>query len=160
MVIVLMGVAGAGKTTIGQKLSSELGWKFYDADDYHTRASIEKMKHGLPLNDADREPWLEILRALIRDCLEHEEDAVLACSALRKSYRDFLLIDERVKLIYLKGSYELIQERLRNRVEHFMKPSMLDSQFDALEEPEPSAHLDASQSQEEIIKEIRSRLGK
>jgi gluconokinase len=160
MVIVLMGVAGAGKTTIGQKLSAELGWKFYDADDYHTRVSIEKMKQGLPLNDADREPWLETLRAIIRGCLEHEEDAVLACSALKKSYRDFLLIDERVRLIYLKGSYELIQERLLNREEHFMKPSMLDSQFDALEEPEPSAHIDASQPPEEIIKEIRSRFVK
>ncbi len=158
MVIVLMGVAGAGKTTIGHKLSAELGWKFYDADDYHTRANIEKMKRGLPLNDADRAPWLESLRTIIRSCLEHEENAVLACSALKKSYRNFLLIDERVKLIYLKGSYDLIQERLLNREEHFMKPSMLDSQFAALEEPEPSMHLDASQSPEEIIKEIRSRL--
>jgi len=160
MVIVLMGVAGAGKTTIGQKLSAELGWKFYDADDYHTRANIEKMKRGLPLNDADREPWLESLRAIILDCLEHEDDAVLACSALKKSHRDFLLIDERVRLIYLKGSYDLIQERLLNRTEHFMKPSMLDSQFATLEEPEPSTHLDASRSPEEIIEEIRSRFGR
>src|SRR6185503_20292259 len=106
MIILLMGVSGSGKTTVGKLLSEELGWKYYEADDYHSSANVEKMRGGIPLDDADRQPWLETLRDLIRNCLEREENAVLACSALKESYREFLLIDERVVLIYLKGDYE------------------------------------------------------
>ncbi|PYS80122.1 MAG: gluconate kinase, partial [Acidobacteria bacterium] len=134
MVIILMGVSGSGKTTIGRRLADELGWKFYDGDDFHPRANVEKMAHGVPLDDEDRAPWLESLRDLIRSCLVRGESAVLACSALKRSYRQYLLIDENVMLVYLKGDYELIEERLEGRSEHFMKPKMLDSQFDALEE--------------------------
>src|SRR5919206_643957 len=102
MVVVLMGVAGSGKTTIGRLLADDLGWKFYDADDFHPPANVEKMARGVPLEDADRLPWLEALRDLIRGCLERGEGAVLACSALKESYREYLLVDERVKLVYLK----------------------------------------------------------
>jgi gluconokinase len=157
MVVVLMGVAGSGKTTIGRGLSKELGWKFYDADDFHPRPNVEKMSRGVPLDDTDRIPWLEALRELVRACLERGESAVLACSALKENYREYLLIDEGVKLVYLKGDYDLIQDRLRTRRGHFMKPEMLDSQFATLEEPEQGIHVDISSPPEEIIKAIRSR---
>jgi len=159
MIIVLMGVSGSGKTTVGRLLSKELGWKYYEADDYHSSANVEKMRRGIPLDDADRRPWLETLRDLIRDCLEREENAVLTCSALKESYREFLLIDERVVLIYLKGSYELIRQRLAARRGHYMNPNLLDSQFDTLEEPAAATHVDISSSPDEIVKKIRIRLG-
>jgi gluconokinase len=159
MFVVLMGVAGSGKTTIGQKLAAELGWKYYDADDFHPLSNVEKMSRGVALTDADRLPWLEALGALVRSSLERDENAVLACSALKEKYRRYLLLDERVRLVYLKGEYGLIQERLRNRSGHFMRPEMLDSQFAALEEPEPSVHFDIASPPTEIISAIRSRLG-
>ena len=159
MVIILMGVSGSGKTTIGRRLADELGWKFYDGDDFHPRANVEKMAHGVPLDDEDRAPWLESLRDLIRSCLVRGESAVLACSALKRSYREYLLIDENVKLVYLKGDYELIEDRLEGRRGHFMKPKMLDSQFDALEEPERGLTVDISLPPEKIIETIRSRFG-
>jgi gluconokinase len=159
MVIVLMGVSGSGKTTVGRLLAEQLGWKYFEADDYHSGASVEKMRSGVPLDDDDRRPWLEALRELIRDCLRRDESAVLACSALKESYREFLLIDERVVLVYLKGHYEIIQRRLARRRGHYMNPNLLRSQFDALEEPAAAAHVDISPSPEEIVKEVRSRLG-
>jgi gluconokinase len=159
MIVILMGVSGSGKTTVGRLLSEELGWKFYEADDYHSHANVEKMRNGIPLDDADRRPWLETLRDLILDCLERNENAVLACSALKESYREFLLIDERVILIYLKGDYEIIQKRLGERRGHYMNPNLLDSQFDTLEEPAADVHIDISSSPDEIVKKIRSRLG-
>ncbi|HST52939.1 MAG TPA: gluconokinase [Pyrinomonadaceae bacterium] len=159
MLIILMGVAGSGKTTVGRELARELGWKFYDADDFHTRASVEKMSRGVPLDDEDRAPWLERLRELIESCVGRGESAVLACSALKQSYRRMLLIDESVKLVYLKGDRELIRERLSKRDGHFMKPEMLDSQFDALEEPERGLTVDISATPEEIAAKIRERFG-
>ncbi|HLL76234.1 MAG TPA: gluconokinase [Pyrinomonadaceae bacterium] len=159
MVIVVMGVAGSGKTTVGRLLAGELGWKFYDADDFHPPENVEKMAGGVPLEDADRIPWLESLRDLIRGCLERGEGAVLACSALKGSYRDYLLVGEGVRIAYLKGDHELIRERLNNRRGHYMKPEMLDSQFAALEEPEPGTHFDISARPAEVAREIRKRLG-
>jgi gluconokinase len=159
MVLVVMGVAGSGKTTVGRRLADELGWEFYDADDFHPAANVEKMTRGVPLDDADRKPWLEALGRLVRACLERGASAVLACSALKRSYREHLLVGEGVKLVYLKGEYGLIRGRLRGRGGHFMKPQMLDSQFDALEEPEPESHFDAAAPPDEIVRAIRGRLG-
>ena len=160
MLVVLMGVAGSGKTTIGRLLAGELGWHFYDADDLHPRANVEKMSRGLALTDADREPWLESLRDLVGGCLARGENAVLACSALKERYRrEFLLLDGRVRLIYLKGSYDLIHDRLTKRGDHFMKPRMLRSQFAALEEPEAESHVDISPPPADVVRAIRGRLG-
>lgn len=158
-VVVLMGVSGSGKSTVGHLLAEELGWKFHEADDYHSDASVEKMRSGIPLDDADRRLWLETLRELIGDRLARGESAVLACSALKKSYRMFLFIDERVLFVYLKGDYEVIQQRLDGRRGHFMNPILLGSQFDTLEEPTAAVEVDVSSSPEEIVKDIRSRLG-
>jgi gluconokinase len=159
MVIVLMGVAASGKTTVGHMLAEDLGWTFYDADDFHSQANVEKMSRGTPLDDEDRRPWLETLRELIKECLSLGRDAVLACSALKESYREHLLIDERVKVAYLEAEPALIRERLTERSDHFMKARMLDSQFAALEEPEDSTHYDASRPPVELVREIRERLG-
>jgi len=157
-VIIIIGVSGSGKTTIGRLLSGELGWKYYEGDNFHPPANIEKLKNGVPLDDADRKPWLESLRDLIRNCLEQGDSAVVACSALKQRYRDFLLVDERVILIYLKGDYELIRERLSKRRGHFLNPNLLDSQFAALEEPKTAMQVDVSVSPAEIVKSIRSAL--
>ncbi|HEX8180045.1 MAG TPA: gluconokinase [Pyrinomonadaceae bacterium] len=158
-VLVLMGVAGSGKTTTGRQLAADLGWRFYDADDFHSAANIEKMRRGLPLNDDDRRPWLEALRALVQSCLARGQRAIIACSALRASYRKYLLLDERVRLVYLKGDYALIQARLQQRQGHFLKPELLDSQFATLEEPTEGLTLDVAAAPEELAKTIRERLG-
>ncbi len=158
MIIVLMGVTGSGKTTVGQNLAASLGWKYFDADEFHSAANIEKMKSGVPLNDSDRKPWLESLQRVIRDSLKKAEPAVLACSALKQSYRDMLLIDERVRFVYLKGDYDLIKERLRARSDHYMNPSLLDSQFETLEEPNDALQIDIGSSPDAIVEIIRQQL--
>jgi|SRR5919109_845602 gluconokinase len=160
MVVIIFGVSGSGKTTIGRLLSSELGWMFYDADDFHPISNIEKMKQAIPLSDEDRKPWLERLRELIGTCLAQRVDAVLACSALKESYRQYLRIDEEVRFVFLKGEFGLIQERLRSRHGHFMDPSLLRSQFDALEEPKEEVIIvDVTSSPSMIVQMIRSGLG-
>ena len=159
MVVVLMGVAGSGKTTVGRLLAGALGWKFYDADDFHPPANVEKMSRGVPLDDDDRWPWLAALRRLIDDALARGESAVLACSALKESYRQYLLADERARLVYLKGDYDTVLKRMANRRGHYMKAEMLDSQFADLEEPAGVSHFDASLHPEEIVRAIRLRLG-
>jgi gluconokinase len=159
MIVILMGVTGSGKTRMGKLLADELGWEFYDADDFHPSGNIEKMKRGIPLDDADRKPWLETLNHLIRNRLEHGENGVLACSALKRSYRDYLLIDEKVHLIYLMGDYELIKGRLNNRSGHYMNPNLLDSQLETLEEPEGCLRINASMSPSEIVRNIKDHLG-
>jgi gluconokinase len=158
MVVVLMGVAGSGKTTVGRLLAERACATFYDADDFHTPANVEKMRDGVPLTDEDRLPWLDALRELIRDCLGRGGRAVLACSALKEEYRERLLVDGRVKFVYLKGDYSLIEERLKNRRGHFMKPGMLDSQFDALEEPRHALQVEVAAPPEEIVETIKDQL--
>ena len=158
MIIVLMGVTGSGKTTVGRLLAKDLGWTYADADDFHPELNIEKMKSGIPLDDADRKPWLEGLGKLVRDCLIRSENAVLACSALKESYREFLLLDEQVKLVYLKSDYQVIRERLAQRRGHYMDPTLLDSQFETLEEPSECLRVDASSDPHVIITKVRNGL--
>lgn len=158
MIIVLMGVTGAGKTTVGRLLAEELGWTFYDADDSHSRANVEKMRGGEPLTDEDRIAWLASLEALIRDKLRSGSNIVLACSALKHSYRSRLLIDAQVRLVYLKATGALSRQRLTERRGHYMNPSLIESQFAILEEPEHAIIVDAASSPQDIVAGIRQKL--
>ena len=159
MVIVIIGVAGAGKTTIGKLLSEGLGWPFYEGDDFHTSANVEKMSRGTPLSDEDRWPWLAELRKLIDQLIGQGQDAVLACSALKRSYRDRLQGDAaQVAFVYLKGDYGTVWERLSARPGHFMRAGMLESQFQTLEEPDDATIVDISQEPGVIVREIKSAL--
>jgi gluconokinase len=147
-----MGVSGCGKTTIGNALAIKLGWDFYDADDFHTAENKAKMRAGIPLNDYDRAPWLASLHALISRCLDDNKPGVLACSALKESYRQMLLAgNQGILTVYLKGNYDLIWERMIARSDHYMKPEMLISQFEVLEEPTYGLVVDISQSVDEIV---------
>ena len=136
--MIILGVSGAGKTTLGKLLARELGWAFYEADDFHSPANVEKMHAGIPLTDEDRWPWLESLRELVKRCLAAGENAILACSALKKAYRRHLRVNSEVKLVYLRGDFTLIADQLRHRRGHFMNPALLRSQFADLEEPQPA----------------------
>jgi gluconokinase len=158
MILVIMGVAGAGKTTIGSLLAAELGWTFADADSYHSAENIKKMSAGEPLTDEDRGPWLASLRGLIQNWLIEKENAVLACSALRKSYREQLQVSPEVKIIYLRGSLPLIHHRLLQRSGHYMDTELLQSQFDTLEEPSDALIFDVSAEPAEIVRGIRLAL--
>jgi gluconokinase len=158
MIIVLMGVTGAGKTTIGRLLAEELSWTFYDGDDFHSQSNVEKMRRGEPLTDDDRVAWLDSLEELIREKLRSQTNIVLACSALKASYRSRLLIDAQVRLVYLKGTRSLIERRLDERRGHYMNPSLIESQFAILEEPERAIVLDAADSPEHVVGWIRESL--
>src|SRR5438094_4338260 len=154
-----MGVSGAGKTTVGRILADQLGWQFHDGDDLHPDANKQKMHRGVPLTDDDRWPWLRRVRGLIDQCLRDRVDAVIACSALRQSYRDLLIDDpEKVKLVYLRGSQAEIAIRLAKRTHRFMNPELLKSQFDTLEEPRDACIVDISATPEAIVAAIRSQL--
>jgi gluconokinase len=159
MVILVMGVSGSGKTTIGQLLASSLHWQFSDADDFHSSANIQKMSHGIPLGDADRLPWLQALQQAIDEWLKTDTNVVLACSALKSSYRQFLCQEsEQVKLVFLKGTFELIYQRLVERHEHYMQADLLQSQFEALEGPENALQIEIDQSPTAIVQQIRADL--
>jgi gluconokinase len=159
VIIVLMGVTGAGKTTVGRLLADDLGWRYFDADDFHSPENIEKMRRGVALDDRDRQPWLDSLRTVMREQLRKGEHAVLACSALKESYREKLKLDERVKFIYLKGEFELIQHRLALRHNHYMTTALLQSQFATLEEPADALTVNVSLPPHEIVQEIRNFVG-
>jgi gluconokinase len=135
--VIIFGVSGAGKTTIGELLARQLGQHFYEADDFHSQANIEKMHRGIPLTDEDRWPWLERLRELIERSVAANESAVLACSALKRAYRECLRVNNQVKFVFLRSDYALVEEQVRRRHGHFMNPALLQSQFDDLEEPNP-----------------------
>ncbi len=158
MIAIVMGVTGSGKTLVGRLLAEQLGWTFADADDFHPRANVEKITRGIALNDVDRGPWLERLRSQITDWIENGRNAVLACSALKRTYRQELSVGPEVRFVYLKGSAELIRQRLRLRRGHFADEKILDGQFADLEEPEGAVVIDISQTPEEIVAEIRERL--
>lgn len=158
MVLIVMGVAGCGKTSVGRMLSEKLGWKYYEGDDYHPKENVEKMSNGIPLNDDDRKPWLLKLRSIIEDALSQGINIIITCSALKESYREILKVNKEVKFIYLKGSYELIEARMKLRKNHFMKPGMLKSQFEALQEPADAITIEIDQSLEDIQKNILSEI--
>lgn len=160
MVIVLVGVAGSGKTTVGTLLAAILGWMFIDADDLHPPANKEKIRRGVPLGDADRWPWLDRVRQVIERCRDENRNAVVACSALKRAYRAYLVIDPAlVKFVYLKGAPDLIRRRLASRVHPFMPAALLSSQFEALEEPSDAIIVDISAPATAIAQRIRARLG-
>jgi gluconokinase len=156
LAFIIMGVSGSGKTTVGERLARELGWSFRDADDFHPPANVAKMSAGHPLTDADRAPWLAAIRTYLAACLARNENTVVTCSALKASYRHELIGDPaRVKLIHLSGDFALIERRLRARKGHFMKPDMLQSQFDALESPKDALTLDISDPPALLVARIR-----
>ena len=157
-----MGPAGSGKTTVGELLAEQLSWEFADGDDFHPPVNIAKMSRGIPLTDEDRLPWLQAIRNSIEQWLAQARDVVLACSALKRSYRDLLGVGSNakdIKLVNLKGSYDLLLERLHSRKGHYMKEQMLSSQLADLEEPTDAITIDVSASPEQIVSEIRKRLG-
>ena len=161
MVIIIFGVSGAGKTTVGELLARELDWHFYEADDFHSRANIAKMRRGLPLTDEDRWPWLEDLRELIKRYVAANENAVLACSALKRVYRKHLRVTAEVKLVFLRGDYALVGGQLRHRRGHFMNPGLLLSQFADLEEPQPEEEvltIELGRPAHELVEEIKTKL--
>ncbi len=161
MIIVVFGVSGAGKTTVGELLARELAWRFLEADDFHPPANIEKIRSGRPLNDEDRWPWLERLREQIKRSLAAGENAVLACSALKRVYRDLLGVNEKVKFVFLHGDYALVEKQLRSRHGHFMDPGLLQSQFDDLEEPqrdEDAITIELGRTSHAMVEEIEARL--
>ena len=153
--VIVMGVSGSGKTSVGKALAQHLGWDFYDADNFHPPENVAKMANGIALNDTDRAPWLAALHDLISSSLKADRPGVLACSALKERYRRKLLEgNNNVQLVYLKGDYELIWSRMSVRREHYMKPHMLQSQFETLEEPKNALTVDISDSVHDIRDEI------
>jgi gluconokinase len=158
MAIVLIGVTGSGKSTVGRSLAAELGWRFIEADDFHPAASVDKMKRGVPLTDSDRMPWLQSVKTAILTLLTGGESAVVACSALKKCYRILLRTNGEIKFVYLKASPSLIEARLKERRNHFMNPALIPSQFDTLEEPKKALWIDAALPLHEAVKRIRNGL--
>src|SRR5260370_18663872 len=158
-IVIVMGTTGAGKTTIGSMLADEVNWQFADADTLHLPANIEKMSRGIPLDDGDRAPWLEAMRKAILEWITAGKSVVLACSALKRAYREELRVSPEVKIIYLKGTYALSADRIRHRHGHFAGQGILAGQFAGLEEPEDAITIDAAKSPEEIVAGIRKRLG-
>jgi gluconokinase len=158
MIVILMGVTGVGKTTVGRALAAELNWRFADADDYHSAANIAKMRDGIALEDAARAPWLQALHDAIEGWLKGGESVVLACSALKVAYRDVLIISAEVKLVYLRASFSFVAQNLSGRHGHYMNPTLLRSQFDTLEEPVNATIIQADKAVRDIVREIRNAL--
>lgn len=158
--VVVMGVAGCGKTEVGRRLAERLGFVFRDGDDYHPPANVAKMSAGQPLDDHDRRPWLERLARLIDDALAGGPPIVLACSALKQHYRDLLGVDRPgVRLVHLTGSFELIRQRLADRTDHFFSAELLRSQFAALEPPRQAVQIDVTAPPDDLADRIVAGLG-
>lgn len=156
--VVVMGVSGAGKTTVGSLLANKLGWCFFDADDFHSPENRTRMAQGIPLTDEDRAGWLASLGELIDKQTSSNTPCVLACSALKQRYREMLAVCGRVRFAYLRGSYDQVETRLRRRKGHYMTVQLLQSQFEALEEPQDAVIVDISHSPEEMVEIIRKGL--
>jgi gluconokinase len=159
MIAIVMGVVGSGKTTVGRLLAEQLAWEFADADDFHPPSNVEKIRRGIALTDDDREPWLQALREAITRWISEGRNVVLACSALKRVYRLELEVGPEVRFVYLKGSVDLIAERLRLRKGHFADDKILASQFADLEEPEGAVTVDIAATAQQIVAEIRKKLG-
>lgn len=161
VIIIIFGISGSGKTTVGKLLAREMSWRFVEADDFHPATNIEKMRSGHPLTDGDRGPWLDRLRQQIDQLLSARENAVLACSALKRVYRDRLRVDDEVKFVFLRGDYALVEKQLRSRHEHFMNANLLQSQFDALEKPQPDENVltvELGRTPQEIVDRVKAEL--
>ena len=161
MIIVIFGVSGAGKTTVGKMLAEQLGWRFLEADDFHPAANIEKMRNGHPLTDEDRWPWLDCLCKQIERSLSAGENAILACSALKRAYRDHLRVSDEIKFVFLRGDYALVEKQLSSRHGHFMNAALLQSQFDDLEQPQPDENvltIQLGRTPQQIVEEIKTNL--
>ncbi|HEX2951028.1 MAG TPA: gluconokinase [Armatimonadota bacterium] len=160
MIIIVMGVAGVGKTTIGSMLAEQLGWQFFDADNFHPPENVQKMANNIPLTDEDRLPWLHALHGLIVGLESRHISAVIACSALKASYRHILVHGvKQVYFVYLKAPVDVVADRLRTRRGHYMGVALLTSQFLTLEEPEDALIVDATQSPQDIVMAVTQALG-
>ena len=162
MILIAMGVSGAGKSRIGEMLAERLSCSYTDGDAFHSAANKEKMHHGIPLTDDDRWPWLRTIRAAIEEKQRAGETAVFTCSSLKRSYRDVLRgTDTDVRFVYLKGSFEVLHERLKTRTGHFFDPSLLKSQLDTLEEPGPDEAIEVSieLTPEQIVDQVMLKIG-
>ena len=158
MIVLVMGVTGSGKTKVGKLLAQRLGWPFLDADDFHPAKNIEKMKNGVPLTDQDREPWLVAIHAQLLKCAANNQDAVLACSALKQSYRERLGSGVELRICYLQGTYREIAARLQSRTGHFAGEEILAGQFADLEEPGDALVMRVNETPEEIVQDALRKL--
>ena len=156
--IVVMGVAGCGKTTIGKHLAQELGYPFFDGDDFHPEANVQKMSRGEPLNDDDREGWLKTLQQLIQDNESKGITVIVACSALKARYRDHLRTNDGPLFVYLNISKETAEARLKARTNHFMPVSLVASQFEALQAPQGAINIDANHPQDQVQREVMAQV--
>ena len=156
MIIILIGVSGSGKTTLGKRLSSLCHLPFYDGDDFHSPENKKKMRLGTPLSEADRLPWLKRLKALISLHLKSKKSMILACSALRASYRKQLQVSSKCVFVYLKGNYAEIERRLQKRKGHFFHPELLQSQFETLEEPQEGLVLSIQMTPTQMAQKIKA----
>ena len=158
MIVVVMGVSGSGKSVVGQALASDLGWLFFDADDFHPPANVAKMAAGTPLTDADRWPWLDRLASEMGEIQQRGGNAVLACSALRQAYRDRIRRAGGVRFVHLAGDYDIIAARIAARTHHYMPPSLLASQFATLEPPHEAIVVDVHDAIPVQVAKIRAAL--
>ena len=158
MFVVITGVAGSGKTTVGKLLAHDLGWPFHEGDDFHPAANVEKMRRGEALTDTDRQPWLDALRAMIQSAVAIGKKGVLACSALKRRYREHLRVNDQVVFVHLAATPELIAHRLQQRKGHFMNPSLLKSQFATLETAQTELTVDASLPPAVLVQQLRDSL--
>jgi gluconokinase len=157
-IVVVMGVAGSGKTTVGMMVADAMHCAFLEGDSLHSAANVEKMSHGMPLTDADHAPWLAAIHACLLDAYRHRQSLVVGCSALKQSYRTVLAEGIPITWVYLKGSPALIRSRLQHRTGHYMKADMLARKFEALEEPSDALIVDVSQSPGAIVEQILAEL--